>query len=225
MAERLTPPIYLRISGGEWRVVVTYGVLLDCEGVSGVPMLTAGPEIERPSGRLLRGLLWAVLRRAGGGHTVEQAGGLLTRRNAAEVHAALLRGWAVSMPSGGGRGGGCDRGPEVRTWMDCWALATARDGLGLPDGQWLEYTPRMVHALSEERLEAIRQREYMVSMVAATVANWSVHAPKPALKDGHFMRHPWPENEAKMAAAGASMGDQFMVWMQEWKKWNPIKLR
>lgn len=214
MAERLSPRIYLRFHGRGWRVLVTYGALLDCEGAAGVEMLTAGEEVGRPSGRLLRAWLWAVLKRAGAEYSLVQAGALLTPRNHQAVHGALLRGWVASMPEPSTEG---ERGKALG-WLECWALATSRDGLHLSDEAWLGMTPRLVHALSEQRLEAMRQGEYMLSKVAAAAANWGPHAPKPAIKDEYFMTHPWPVK--KPEEQGASMGDEFMKFVGRWKQWN-----
>lgn len=188
-------------------------------------MLTVGPELLRPPGRLLRGLLWAVLRRAGGEHTLEEAGSLLTRRNIEVVRTVLVEGWMVSMPEPPARKRpGDERAkPIVRDWLDSWALATSRDGLALTDEQWLEMTPRLVHALSEQRLEAVRQQEYMWSTVAATVANWSHHAPKPPFQDCHFMRHPWPEDDARAKGMGPSAGDEFKAWVRNYNQWQTTK--
>jgi hypothetical protein len=160
----------LLLGGRRWWLRITYQVLLDCEEATGVDMLAASSEVARPTVRMLRALLTAALHAAGAEWTAREVGKLLTLRNVGRVHEALLAAWAASMPESkrepdaGGQGQG-----RVMTWLEAWAAA--RVELGLTDEEWLEMTPRQLHALKEARLEQMQREELLVCNVAAEVAN------------------------------------------------------
>jgi hypothetical protein len=158
----------LPLGGRRWWLRITYQVLLDCEEATGVDMLAASSEVARPSVRMLRALLTAALRAAGAEWTAREVGKMLTLRNVGRVHEALLAAWTGSMPDRGP--GARGQGPgRVITWPEAWA--SARRELGLADEEWLDMTPRQVHALKEVWLEQMQREELLVCNVAAEVAN------------------------------------------------------
>jgi hypothetical protein len=79
----------------------------------------------------------------------------------------------------------------VGGWVEAWA--NAHTHLGLSGEEWLEMTPRMIQALSRQRLELVRQREWMLGQVCATVANFSMGSSRDPLRADLFMLHPWKD--------------------------------
>jgi hypothetical protein len=101
---------------------------------------------------------------------------------------------------------------QQQEWMEHWAAATSQDGLGLSEDQWLELTPRQVHALQKVRIERMQREEFLNGLVACTTANFSMSPPKKPLKADDFMIHKLPEEESN-----ESIGDQIFSSMQAMK--------
>ena len=184
----------LPLSGRRWWLRITYQVLLDCEEATGVDMLAASGEVARPTARMLRGLLAAALTGAGdqgpgsGGRvTAREAGKLLTLRNIGAVQQALLQAWVESMPAAGAAGQEAGGAGRTMTWLEAWAAA--RVELGLSDEEWLNMTPRQLHALRAVRLEGMQREELLVGMVAAEAANAGHWVRDRAVNAEFFMLH------------------------------------
>lgn len=63
---------------------------------------------------------------------------------------------------------------------------TGRIVLGLTDDQFYALTPRQFHLLLDRKLDEIRHREYLTGLMAATVANFSLGAPKEPVRPRDF---------------------------------------
>jgi len=63
--------------------------------------------------------------------------------------------------------------------------------LRLSDDEWLEMTPRMLHALRKRQIEQLQREELLVGIIASTSANFSFCAPETALRPESFMLHPF----------------------------------
>jgi hypothetical protein len=77
------------------------------------------------------------------------------------------------------------------TWLEAWSIA--RQELRLSDEEWLEMTPRMLHALRKRQIEQMQREEMLVGIVSATTANFSFCAPTQPLRPESFMLHPFVE--------------------------------
>ena len=172
--------------------------------------------MENAPTRLLRGLIFVALRRAGADLTLEEAGTLLTR-DIRQTIAVIGRAWSASMPAPEKRSKEkpqkkAEKPKQQQEWMEHWAAATSQDGLGLSEDQWLELTPRQVHALQKVRIERMQREEFLNGLVACTTANFSMSPPKKPLKADDFMIHKLPEEESN-----ESIGDQIFSSMQAFK--------
>jgi len=58
--------------------------------------------------------------------------------------------------------------------------------LGLTDDQFYALTPRQYHLLLERHRDREKHTEWMVGLLASTVANWSMGAPKEPLQPRDF---------------------------------------
>jgi hypothetical protein len=205
IAERLSPRVDLVFGGKRWRLLFPHSVLLDIEDVSGLSVWAGDVHPGRLSARVMRVVLWAALRRAGAAYSLSEVGSMLGLSSLGQVKESLAEAWEASMPEPDPQTG---RGSSIRSWMEAWAIA--HEDLRMPSAEWLEATPRMVHALTRQRMENLRQRELMVSRVCSAVANFSMSAPKRPIPDTAWMIHPWPQEEELI-------GDTIMREMQRVK--------
>jgi hypothetical protein len=53
--------------------------------------------------------------------------------------------------------------------------------LRLTDAEFLELTPHQFYVLIDTYAEMVEHQEFLTGLIAATVANWSFHAPKKQL--------------------------------------------
>jgi len=100
MADRLIRKVQVHLDGKDWPIVVSHNVLIDCEELTGLNVLTGEANLMRPSAKLVRALLYLCLKRAGADYTLEQVGDLITPHNIVMVQEGLLNAWAASMPEG-----------------------------------------------------------------------------------------------------------------------------
>lgn len=75
--------------------------------------------------------------------------------------------------------------------MEAWSIA--RQELRLSDDEWLEMTPRMLHALRKHQIEQLQREELLVGIIASTSANFSFCKPEHPLSPELFMLHPFPQ--------------------------------
>lgn len=158
--------------------------------MTGLDWMAGEINLWRPSAKLLRAALYLVLRLSGARLSIEQAGAMNPR--SPRIWRALEDAWIASMPEPEPEN--AEPG-EPLTWLKTWAIA--RQSLGLSDEEWLSMTPRMLQALSRQRLEAMRWQELMTGVITANAANYSPCAPKRAFHPREFMLHPWPLPEPK----------------------------
>ena len=192
LAHQLTKRVEIPAGGARWRIAFTHRVLLEIEELTGMAAMQI--HLAHLSARLLRAVLFAVLREAGAKTSLSEAGEILRPGAMPKTRALLIEAWVAYMPETEREEEGdppSSGESEPLTTLEAWAKA--RFDLRLSDEEWLSMTPRMVHALSNRRLESSRQFELMVSILCAHTVNHSFHAPKTATNPRSYMLHPWPE--------------------------------
>lgn len=188
LADKLIGGPSIVLGGVSWKLAVTHGVLLECESATGRDMLNY-PEITNASAKTLQALLWACLARAGALWSIYDVGLLITRRRISAIHAAIFQAWCASMPEPDAATKPTSAKPL--TWMESWSLA--REGLHLSDCEWLEMTPRQLHALRLRQIERMQREEFLVGIIASTTANFSQCHPRRPMTPDSFMLHKLPE--------------------------------
>ena len=98
IADKLIQKVEVRLDGQTWPIVITHNVLIDCEDLTGMNVLSGEVNLLRPSAKLVRALLYLSLKRAGAKYTLAQVGDLITPHNIVTVQEAILTAWAASMP-------------------------------------------------------------------------------------------------------------------------------
>jgi hypothetical protein len=98
MADKLVEKVQIRLDGKDWPIIVSHNVLIDCEELTGLNVLTGEANLVRPSAKLVRALLYLCLKRAGAEYSLEEVGDLITPHNLVMVQEGLLKAWAASMP-------------------------------------------------------------------------------------------------------------------------------
>jgi hypothetical protein len=98
ITDKLIQKVQLRLDGKDWPLIVSHNVLIDCEELTGLNVLTGEANLLRPSAKLVRALLYLCLQRAGAKYTLEDVGDLITPQNLVLVQEGLLKAWAASMP-------------------------------------------------------------------------------------------------------------------------------
>jgi len=63
----------------------------------------------------------------------------------------------------------------------------ARVQLGLTDAEFYALTPRQFHLLVDQHRERVEHQELLTGILASTIANWSMGAPKEPLAPSVFM--------------------------------------
>jgi hypothetical protein len=189
LAAQLTPRVEVALGGRSWRLCLTHRVLLECEELTGLSLLTGA---NLSSARLIRVLLYCALRRAGATYTLEQVGAFIRPTILSTIQQAVNAAWQSSMPdlepqprtwrTAGDK-------PEAFTWLNAWSMA--RYDLHLTADEWLDMTPRQLHALKERQLAQWRREELLVGIVASTTANFSMCHPRSPIRADSFMLHPF----------------------------------
>lgn len=101
IADKLIQKVQIRLDGKDWPIVVTHNVLIECEELTGINLLSfeAGTvSIIRPSAKLMRAMLYLTLKRAGAKYTIEEVGELITPENLVLINEGMLKAWEASMP-------------------------------------------------------------------------------------------------------------------------------
>src|SRR5258708_2698331 len=98
IADKLIEKVEEKLDGKKWPLLVDHNVLIECEELTGLNVLTGEANLLRPSGKLVRALLYLCLKRAGAEYSLEQVGLLITPQNLVLVQEGLLKAWAASMP-------------------------------------------------------------------------------------------------------------------------------
>jgi hypothetical protein len=196
LAQLFTPIVEISIGGKVWPVLFTHRVILAVEGATGLSSIDGTLDLHRLSAKALRTLLGVALHSAGCPMTVAQIGETMQPRAITAYKQRLWEAWRNAMPEPepsvhyGGKNS-TKEPPKTRSWMQTWA--NNRTLLNLTDEEWLEMTPRMVQALSREKMERIRQDEYMLSKLLAATINFSMCHPEKPVPEDYGMIHPWPK--------------------------------
>lgn len=98
IADKLIEKVEIRLDGKTWPLLVDHNVLIECEELTGLNMLTGEAGMLRPSAKAVRALLYLCLKRAGADYTLQKVGKLITPHNIVKVTEGLLSAWAASMP-------------------------------------------------------------------------------------------------------------------------------
>ena len=195
LSDSLSPRVEFAFGGRRWPILFTHRVLLACDALTGVDMLAAN--LGNPSAALLRALLFLALERAGAGCTLDRVGALFNARSLRTIRSTIVAAWRASMPAPDPATTAAKAGkPESRkklAWLEAWAEATSRDGLGLSERRWLDMTPRQIAALQKLRTDRIQREEMLVGILASTVANYGACRPEKPRSAESFMIHPLPE--------------------------------
>jgi hypothetical protein len=129
------------------------------------------------------------------------------------VRSVILEAWAASMPEPQPASVKKPTAPAKRRgWMDVWAGATSKHGLGLSGDDWLAMTPRQVDALQRVHLEQMQHEELLVGILAAEIVNTSHYRPKQPRTAESFMIHPLPEKQLPITT-----GDDIMESMARFR--------
>lgn len=190
LAARLTSRVELDLDRRVWPLVLTHRVLLECEELTGVPLLA---EVNLLSAKLIRALLFCALKRAGAPYTLKQVGDRIRPKSIDRIHEAVRSAWVAAMPEPEEDDEDVKptrrkKKPKPLTWLNAWAMA--RHDLHLSADEWLDMTPRQFHALKQRQMERWQREELLVGIIAATSANFSMCHPKRPLRADSFMLHP-----------------------------------
>lgn len=207
IADWLIDRVSINLGGREHQLVITYGVLLECEHETGLDCLNGVEAFVSPSLRSLRALLCAILRRHDPGMSPHQVGALLTSPTVIQsVLWALRKAFVASMPDPEPRQKqkGKKEEPEEPTPITGWIelRAAARIEIGLPTDELLAMTPCEFHALRRAYVKSMRHWELIAGQVIAAVKNHSMNPPKKWAQAKDFLLHRLPEDEKKSAAPG-----------------------
>ena len=95
------------------------------------------------------------------------------------------------------------------TWLEAWSIG--RYDLRLTDDEWLEMTPRQLHALRLRQIEQLQHSELMTGIIASVTANFSMMKPEPPFSAESFMIHNLPESQEDEQKPEAEMdGDKLL---------------
>lgn len=192
IADRLIQGAPLTLGGRVWRLLFTYGVLLDCQDAVGEDMLGSVDVIVSPDARKLRVVLWSLLSRLGFQGNLQSVGSLIGARDVERIFAAILQAYAASMPDPEPRSKAASTGKPMG-WLDTWAAG--RYELRLTDDDFEDMVPRQFHALRAAHVREMQHQELMFSRLTAYTINFSQRGVKRPLKESHFMMHEFAEPE------------------------------
>ena len=101
LADKLVQKVEILLDGKTWPIVITHNVLIDCEDLTGLNVLSGDANLVRPSAKLMRALLFLALQRAGAKYTIEEVGDLITPHNIVTLQRGILAAWAAALPEPG----------------------------------------------------------------------------------------------------------------------------
>lgn len=200
VVDRLIESAPITLGLREWHLIVTYGVLLDAQEATGVPMLSSVEAFVQPSARALRGLLWALLKREDASISVKAVGQLVDLQSIGTIRHAIALAFNASMPDppkqpAKGKKEKAKKPQPPMTWLE--TRSAARMELGLTDEEWLAETPRTFHALREVSVHRMRREELLIGQVCEVICNFSgrLKDPKKPVRARDFIMHRLPEDE------------------------------
>lgn len=220
LAERLADAVTLSLGGNEWRLVFTYGVLLDCQEATGIDMLTGVEAFVQTSAKVLRVLLWAILKRSEPGLTKEAVGSMITPRHLPAIRSVISAAFLASMPEPPPRKKTPQAGVKhiklpgkSMTWLQ--TAAVARMELGLNDREFLDCTPRYLHALREVSVERMRREELLTGFICEVIVNFSKPGPKRPVKASDWVMH---KNAADEEEQPLDIGEKMLRELQKFER-------
>ena len=101
IADKLVQKVEILLDGKTWPIVITHNVLIECEDLTGMNVLSGDINLVRPSAKLMRAILFVALQRAGAKYTIEEVGDFITPHNLVTVQQAILTAWAAALPAEG----------------------------------------------------------------------------------------------------------------------------
>jgi hypothetical protein len=101
---------------------------------------------------------------------------------------------------------GAVRAPLI--WLEAWSIA--RYDLRLTDDEWLDMTPRQLHALRLRQIEQLQHSELMPGMIASVTANFSMIKPEPPFSAESFMIHKLPGDATEKEPEDEMDGDRLL---------------
>jgi hypothetical protein len=101
LADQLVQKVEILLDGKTWPIVITHNVLIECEDLTGLNVLSGEANLVRPSAKLMRALLFLALQRAGAKYTLEEVGDFITPHNLVTIQRGILAAWAAALPTPG----------------------------------------------------------------------------------------------------------------------------
>lgn len=176
--------------------LITYGVLLDCQGATGLDML-APVNPARCGPALLRGLIWACVKRAGFQGDIREIGARIRYKNIPELRRVIGEAFKASLPEKKqvkpDKSGKKSKSKPPLDWIEIHAKA--RIQFGLTDDEWQAITPLQFTAFDDADTHRGRDLEIMLARLTANVINFSARAPEKAVSSIKFMLRPEEEPE------------------------------
>lgn len=99
IADKLVQKVEVLLDGKTWPIVVTHNILIECEDMTGMNVLSGEINLLRPSAKMIRALLFLALQRAGAKYTLAEVGDLITPHNLVPIQQGILAAWAAAMPT------------------------------------------------------------------------------------------------------------------------------
>lgn len=207
LTDWLIEKVTVNLGGQEWRLAITYRVLLECENLTGFDMLRTVDILVNPTATSLRTLLTCILRRVDPGLSCWRVGSLLGPGDMPKVEEAIRKAYVASMPKPEKRrvrqkkkGETEETKPEPpMDWLQ--TRSAAHEELRLSADDWQDMTPLEFHALREAHVKALRQSELMIGQLIAAVKNHSMNPPKKWQQASDFVLHRLPADEPEAGCA------------------------
>jgi len=99
IADKLVQKVEILLDGKTWPIVITHNILIECEDLTGLNVLSGDANLVRPSAKLMRALLFLALQRAGAKYTIEEVGDFITPHNLVTIQRGILAAWAAALPA------------------------------------------------------------------------------------------------------------------------------
>jgi hypothetical protein len=96
IADKLVQKVEILLDGKTWPIVITHNVLIECEDLTGLNVLSGDANLVRPSAKLI-----LALQRAGAKYTIDEVGDFITPHNLVTIQRGILAAWAAALPAPG----------------------------------------------------------------------------------------------------------------------------
>ena len=99
VTDAITKKVEIKLPDGEtYPIVLTHNALIQVEDLTGLNVLTGEVNLGTPSFKLLRAILYVVLKRAGSKYSLTEVGDLIHPGNIPVIAHAFRKAWEASMP-------------------------------------------------------------------------------------------------------------------------------